>query len=814
MSDSSDLSDNHSQSSDGEEHRSDFESHSADRAPIQGYLDDMAEEESGEEGSSHSSDYEVQGADIHFNRLSDSSSDGGDDDDQDIRNTNRPDRSSSFQVGGAPRGQNRMFGRPPIIDDMAEEGIEEPESDDEDFDGLDKRRQRDKTQYSFTQFKRLPLELRQRIWELFCPDLITKARFYQFRLISSSRDYRYGPAAAPEVWEGPTLSQQTEPARKVLSVHRESRDFALRSFPDELSLRGGRGIIRYHSERDVIYIEKSTQFDYQNHMPMPVLPGFSEKIRHVGIDPDLWSIMNPSLDAFLTAFPNMRYAYFVTDYTWTRARDMLWASDENHVNHYHLETFQERFGVGEDATYRWIWPNLMTKAGNEFARHAIKPGNIGLDDYNGDYAERAWAADLEVWPVILFPMDHGERAFQTMVDCVRRGDTDHIRWPNLDDGYDEESSSEEIDDYESSGIDDDSIHQNSDEESEDDLAVVNGDDTDRGDDESDEQEEDDREDGHLPVGAMHDETFNGFSDLETHPAEEPSSSATVKEESSDGSDSERPSSPPPRSTLKRGRSRVLESDSDENGSGKEDGDDEDIPRKRARTENSQRKRPSSSDSEEDSDGSAPAPSKRRRQTGRKRLSISDSDDESGGSGSDATPKPSTSGNRKRPRTLIVQSDDDSTEEERKMRENVQLLHPEEVEDEDESNSHHSSSASEDGSEEDKDSEDGSEEDDKPSRPLTLAEKLDLGRKMYPIPSSSDNDDEGREDDGGADVDAEPMGGTDYDARDYADFQDDEEGYGHLEDEYKGEGEREGDEADGREQQYFDDGEDYGEGGEW
>ncbi|KAK4160267.1 hypothetical protein QBC43DRAFT_325696 [Cladorrhinum sp. PSN259] len=789
MTDSSDMSDKHSQSSDGDEHESDSDSQSSHREPIQAFVDDAAEEEFDENSSDHEDEDREDGDD----GPSDSSSDG----DEIIRNTNRPGRRQHSNSGDRPRGANRMFGRQSIIDDMAEEDFEqepESESEHEDLDGLGRRRQRDNTQYSFTQFRRLPLELRERIWELFCPDLTTKARFYQFMLISSSRDYRYGPAAAPEVWEGAILSHQTEAARRVLSVHKESRKFALRSFPDELSFRGGRGIVRFQSARDVVYLEKASRFDYQNHIPMPILPRFSDKIRNLGIDPDLWSILNPGLDAYTEAFPNLQNAYFVTDYTWTKAKDMLWAAQRTHVNHYYLETFRTRLGVGEDAIYRWVWPDLATEAGKEFAREHIKPAKIGKDGHNGDYAERAWADRFEVWPLILFPMDHGEWAFQKLLDQVKKGQTDDVKWPVLEGSDDDDDSSEATDDYESSGIDDDPIEQHSAEESEDDLAVVDRSDSDRGNDDSeDDEEQDEYGNGHLPA-LLEDETFHGFSDPEPESGEEPpSSSATVQRESNNDSDSDRPSSPPPRTNLKRSRGRVVDSDDDEEAS--EGDDDEEAPRKRSRTEamSSRRKRPSISGSEEDLD--------------------SDSDADS-----DVAPQSSAPRNRRRararPRTLLVQSDDDSSEEERKMRVNAALLHPEELEDEDEeSGSDNSSESSK--SEDDEEEEDEEDSDDgKPSRPLTLVEKLALHREKYPDPPT--DDDEEDDEDGGADgdVDAEPMGGTDYDARDYADFQDDEQGYEHLESVYHGPGEDEYDGEGKPREEYFDDGEDYGEGGEW
>ncbi|KAK4221940.1 hypothetical protein QBC38DRAFT_491004 [Podospora fimiseda] len=674
------------------------------------------------------------------------------------------------------------FGRNILIDDMAEEESEY----DSDSDSVG-------YQHTFTQFKRLPLELRERVWEMFCTDLITRSRLLHFIILPSllrSHIFPYD-MPPPEVQEGATLIDQTEPARRVLSVHRESRFFALRSFPHVLRFRRGKAFVRFHRERDLVYLEKGASFDYRSMVPMPILPGFSENIQHVAIDPDAWAIEDASLAPYLVAFPRMRHAYFVTDYTWTRARDMMWAADEKRVCHYFCVTHELRPGLGEDSTYHWVWPNVSTPAGEQWALQNVNPGKVGVDDFNTNYGERAWDAGLQVWPVILFPMPHGENALKAMTECVKRGETAHIRWPDLHDSYDEPSDTDVPDEYESSGIDDDPIEQDLDEESEDDLAVADGSDSDSDNSGSDEDEEQAEQTTAIDLAG-----FNGFSDLES-PAEDVIELLTDSEESNDGSDSDGPSSRPvaPK-RLKRSRSRVIESDSNDNASETKDDDDdgdEEMPRKRARKELPRRKKPSISDSDEEESDHAPPVSGKRRALGRRNgrsipVSEEDSDDES-------APEASTTRKRTRHRTLIIESEDDSTEEERKMRKNAKLLHPEEVEyDDDDEKS--ASAFSE--SEEEEDSKDS--DDNKPSRPLTLAQKLAIGREKYPIPPSDDEDD--------PDVDAEPMGRTDYDARDYADFQDDEEGEGEQG------GEEEGEEWDGDQEQYFDDGQDYGEGGEW
>ncbi|KAK4461735.1 hypothetical protein QBC42DRAFT_269532 [Cladorrhinum samala] len=512
---------------------------------------------------------------------------------------------------------------------------------------------------------------------------------------------------------------------------------------------------------------------------MPALPKFSDRVRHLAVESELWPVLEPMTDQLLSVFPNLQHAYFLIDYSETSAKDMLWAADGKRLCHYHYETCEETTGVGEDAIYRWVWPDLTTQEGKEVAERYSKSAKLGKFS-ESDPSGKEEAAGLKIWPLLDFSQPRGEEAFQHLLSWAKNGETD-VKWPDEPEG-DADGSSGEEDDYESSGIDDDPIEQHDDsEESENDLLVVEGSDSSQEDEDDDDDEDEDQEGpgaDRTHISAHDPDTFAGFS------SPEPSSPATAQGKSNDGSGSDRPSSPPPRSTLKRARGRVVDSDSENNSEDEENN----APRKRART--NLRKRASMSDSEDseaesEQEPSSPPPRSRRRAPGARTTSR---------------------GN------LVIQPDDDSSEEERKMRKNAKLLHPE-LEDDSHSPSDFSSDSESDDQEEEE------EEDDKPSRPLTLAEKLAQHRNENPIPSDDEERDYNEFDDeyeyGGTGIDADPMEGTDYDARQYADLEDDEEG--HNEDE--GLGERPEEDygrgyGEPEMEPLFDDGEDYGEGGEW
>lgn len=89
--------------------------------------------------------------------------------------------------------------------------------------------------YSFPQFTRIPIELRWRIWEFFCPDLAAKPRVLGFHVVPSRGD------RPDDVSPDPPAYLQATAVRTVLATHRESRALALQAFPDSLSIASGRG---------------------------------------------------------------------------------------------------------------------------------------------------------------------------------------------------------------------------------------------------------------------------------------------------------------------------------------------------------------------------------------------------------------------------------------------------------------------------------------------------------------------------------------------------------------------------------------------
>ena len=83
-------------------------------------------------------------------------------------------------------------------------------------------------QPKFPQFKRFPPELRRCVWEAFCPALAATSRVYCFDLTvpGLAPDGAGGQRFTSGVQKSRVLQDQTEHARIVMAVHRESRHFA------------------------------------------------------------------------------------------------------------------------------------------------------------------------------------------------------------------------------------------------------------------------------------------------------------------------------------------------------------------------------------------------------------------------------------------------------------------------------------------------------------------------------------------------------------------------------------------------------------
>jgi hypothetical protein len=135
-----------------------------------------------------------------------------------------------------------------IVDDEASEAGSEDSSR-----SLGWRDGREQWTYldSFPRFMEMPAELRRKIWEEFCPDLVANARIF------AVNPYQAHPKSPVRLEEGTWLRQQTAPTRTLMLVHRETQDLVLWRMPDPLRMNAPPErpkTIRLNYETDIVDI--------------------------------------------------------------------------------------------------------------------------------------------------------------------------------------------------------------------------------------------------------------------------------------------------------------------------------------------------------------------------------------------------------------------------------------------------------------------------------------------------------------------------------------------------------------------------------
>lgn len=771
----------------------------------------MAADSSSDESDhqDHHSDQEEHSS--HASNDNESGSDSGSDSGSNSEASSDSDDSSDDEVSSSEILTRNSRGIQLLASMLNLEASESHSSDDEDDDDDEhdesdlaehiyeypnSRQARRNDHQSFPKFALLPYELRQRVWEMFCPDLTAKSRVYEFRILPAPGNLNNNPG---DVWESHILDQQTTPTRIMSAVHRESREHVLKKFPDVLTFRNGQCTIRWNCMNDVVVLGGRVS------PPFQPIPGFSDQIRNLALDVDLarhidirWFPERLDYEAMLKNFcPRLNRAFCIIDDSDCPARFLRWCANKED-RHYFVRTEEEEPGVGEDADYMYCWRNPSKI--REFTVDNSIPGVLcelvwrslrytqsGLDDRENIFQ-----------PLIRFSFETGLRRFEKIVK-EQNNNTD---WSFSDYTSDEELGDEEPDEYESSGIDDSEISEDEvgGSENEDDLVVV-ADDSDQEEEDSSDEEggpsregranqshdvpieiSDDSDDESHSGNNVHQNDRLGPIDAARFSSIDPSDSSTMDEESSS------PRRAGPSRSVGSGRKRVLESDSEE------EEEHDGPPRKAARISNESRRRARgtvvlSDDEDEDQEMEYESIEKQREspqsasggESPGDPVVISDSDEEEE---EEVTRRRLKRKAIRRPR--VVPDEDEEDEEEEEEEEKVPMprkitsrrgLRPPASDTDDDEDEESESSAS--------DSDDSSEEDDEddaaPTKPLTLAEKLELHGRNNPIPDSDDDNDDG--DDGS-------VSGDDYDARNYADFQDDEEGNeisGEDEDDEEGEG---------------------------
>ncbi|KAK8085091.1 hypothetical protein PG997_006362 [Apiospora hydei] len=600
----------------------------------------------------------------------------------------------------------------------------EGDTDDESEDGFEFE--------SFPQFTRLPIELRQRIWEIFDPDMRAPARIFGFRMPFSG---------ANELHEGPLLERQTAPARAVLATHHESREYALKYYPDAIEKGGEPGIIRYRKESDIIMVSGYFR-DFASISSWQESDVFTG-IRNIALDlegtaehqyEDLLSTERPQ-------WPNLQSTYFVTQAITHRTRNLRWCGSDA-VQTYHLQVEELDTGLGEDYEAFYCWPQGREREhtnlpifGHEEEEDGEEEGEGINKSSLGQKCSVIKIGEETIWPIVVFDFEgSGVHRHDKLREIYPVGGN----WEEADDWHSDEFSGDEEDElspdeYESEGIDDGSIDEDEASGDEDDLQVL---------DDDSEQEFDTS-------------VFNGFSPppddsaAAVEPANfssvEPESAhfSSIEPESPDHSDAEASDTADEsvRNVQRPGR-RVLADSEDESGDESEDEEQNDAQ------PTTRRKRAIMSDSEEEEGEDMGVEDEQARLSNRrKRVVMSDSEEEE----EETEEEEQTEPNKRRKRVATSDSEDEE-EPTRATKRRRRAAMPESDDDDDSATEQgEAESVSDDDSEDDEDE----SEDEKPQKKPSLAERLQLFRSEVPVAPSPEAGSE-------PDSDMEQLRNGDYD----------------------------------------------------
>ena len=498
--------------------------------------------------------------------------------------------------------------------EAVESGDDDRDEDDESDDGFGAESHDEAYHRTFHQFGRLPPELRQRVWEFFDPELRAPARVFSLLLVGKKN-----------LWPAANTARQTAPARAVLAVHRESRQIALKFYPDTFHLIDRGSVCRFHSIRDVIVLSPTSPFNDWGRVGVTDSTTIEnlEHVKNLGFEIEADLQFKSVLQRFpFRVIPGLERIYHCRDANRIRARDIRWCLRDT-VHAFEIVTEEESPGLGENYRQLFCWPDLERH--RDYAEAEIPPL---LPPDVTDVCPKG----LEVWPMLVFNSDRGAQRYITLK--VRSDDVPDVEWPSdlSDDSWGVESDWSHPGEYESDGIDDGTID--------------GSDDVDEDDDDGDLLVDGSSADGH-DIGDEDDEgpDFEGFSPSQGDPVAVPSDGlsparfSSLEAESRDGvsedADGSGSDQEPAAPANRRARRQVIHSDSEDDHTLDESPKKEEKQAPRQANRRGGRVVLSDSDDEdesEDEDGganvNAPSGSSRSARRGNRVVSEDDDDDDS------------------------------------------------------------------------------------------------------------------------------------------------------------------------------------------
>jgi hypothetical protein len=312
-----------------------------------------------------------------------------------------------------------------LVDIEADEDSsnEDPEHDDDDGD-------------EFTLFMTLPPELRLRIWQLYCPDLVSKGRLVPIPTTFAAFDTSPRAMALPA---------QTEHMRMLSAVHRETRKLVVSAYPTILPMRHD-GQLRFNADRDVAYIEIGGDNDEDTDWAL--VRTIFEQTPRVCLSSNDLIIHQEQFHVAVSSTSRLEKLFLWREGTTSKSDN--WCGSPL-IHHSVIETSEISANLGEDLRWIYCWPDLERH--RDFATIHVGRVDEWKSPIPGDFWSLFSEMGIEVWPLVSWEYENLEH-YYSLVEKYDAGLLEDLSGSDDEEDENEDDEGESPSEYESDGIDD------------------------------------------------------------------------------------------------------------------------------------------------------------------------------------------------------------------------------------------------------------------------------------------------------------------------------------------------------------------------
>lgn len=270
----------------------------------------------------------------------------------------------------------------PLTLELQEWGIQDREKGYQDSDAGDT--EDESTMRTFTKFNELPIELRYRIWEIYCPEFTAPARVFEFdigcfRSVMGPQDYK--------VYEGLTTRSVTRKIRKLLAINQESRNLGLKALPDKLDFRippheeimmkgdvsaDPSSSLRFRKETDIIFLRQPPEWQWEEGPSQAEqaysLQGFGNVVQNLAVMQPPQVILRDDhvvdIQHLLEQFSSLVNYYYIVPPHLANPRYMKWCLAPEATRHQHTMVPDKNITYDvpiEKELWCWLTKDAATK---------------------------------------------------------------------------------------------------------------------------------------------------------------------------------------------------------------------------------------------------------------------------------------------------------------------------------------------------------------------------------------------------------------------------------------------------------------------